>query len=529
MWRFKFKKVLFIGDSITHDGRYVDYLETYLRKYVKEWEGTIINVGLTCENTSGDTEESFAFPRPNINDRLERVMRLVQPDLVLACYGMNDGLQMPFSRERFEHYKAGINAVLDTVHAHGAQCWLLTPTYYDLTSLSEYDPEHYRTTDYPAPHAYRYYADVLEKYAQYIMSLEGDRAERCFDVFHPIKEHVQACREKDSTYRYGDGIHPDSIGHFIIMRTLMKGMFNITLSRVPEYVTAPQDDLFYQITADKNKVVSIAYRTAAGHSLDFLEEYSQAVPTTDADTYAAQALRRLQSMAVPCQPVHSKWEGYDRYDFLVEGREAFIILPQESRAGSPWVYRAEFFGAFDYADRALLKMGYALGYINLQDMYGCDYAVALMDRYCEEVIGRFGLNGKCHIFGFSRGGLYAVNFAVTHPEKVSSVYADAPVVDFGVWPPCFSYLGLDAANLPAAVQAQVHKGARMAQLGIPLLLIMGDNDSIVNYTSNGMRLAESYRAAGGQPKVIIKPGCEHHPHSIDPPDEIVDFVLAATE
>ncbi len=42
----------------------------------------------------------------------------------------------------------------------------------------------------------------------------------------------------------------------------------------------------------------------------------------------------------------SSWEGCDRYDFKVEGRDALIVIPKEAAPGRPWIWRPAFFGAF---------------------------------------------------------------------------------------------------------------------------------------------------------------------------------------
>lgn len=42
-------------------------------------------------------------------------------------------------------------------------------------------------------------------------------------------------------------------------------------------------------------------------------------------------------------------------DFKLDGHECILVMPKEVHPGKPWVWRAEFFGAFDYADRALLE------------------------------------------------------------------------------------------------------------------------------------------------------------------------------
>ena len=97
------KTVLFLGDSITYDGRYVAAIETWLHTQPSSNERKVVNVGLPSETVSGLTEEGHAggaFPRPVLRERLDRVLKHVQPDFIFACYGMNCGIYMPFDEQR---------------------------------------------------------------------------------------------------------------------------------------------------------------------------------------------------------------------------------------------------------------------------------------------------------------------------------------------------------------------------------------------------------------------------------------------
>ena len=62
-------------------------------------------------------------------------------------------------------------------------------------------------------------------------------------------------------------------------------------------------------------------------------------------------------------------------------------------------------------------------------MYGSPGAVAHMRVFQEYVTAAFGLAPQTVLFGFSRGGLYACNYAMEHPERVLLLYLDAPVLD----------------------------------------------------------------------------------------------------
>src|SRR6267154_2400842 len=91
-------RVIFLGDSITYSGQYVDDLEMVLRNASSGAGFEFLDLGLPSETVSGLTEPGHAngsFPRPNLHDRLPRLLEVKRPDLVIACYGMNDGIYYP--------------------------------------------------------------------------------------------------------------------------------------------------------------------------------------------------------------------------------------------------------------------------------------------------------------------------------------------------------------------------------------------------------------------------------------------------
>src|SRR5258708_23755619 len=86
------KRVLFLGDSITYGGHYVCDVEAYFVTRYPERKIEFINEGLPSETVSGLSEPGHAggqFPRPDLHERLARVLAGTKADLVFACYGMN--------------------------------------------------------------------------------------------------------------------------------------------------------------------------------------------------------------------------------------------------------------------------------------------------------------------------------------------------------------------------------------------------------------------------------------------------------
>ena len=65
----------------------------------------------------------------------------------------------------------------------------------------------------------------------------------------------------------------------------------------------------------------------------------------------------------------------------------------------------------------------------------------------------------------------------------------------------------------------------LADAGIPILHLCGDADEVVPADENTMIVEKRYRELGGHIEVIYKPGAKHHPHCLENPQPIVDFVL----
>ena len=99
--------------------------------------------------------------------------------------------------------------------------------------------------------------------------------------------------------------------------------------------------------------------------------------------------------------------GHKQINFTINGRNSFIVSPEKPLDGNHWVWRTEFFGAFDYADRALLERGWYLAYHSVSDMYGCPESITMMREFYDVAVNEYKLNPRPALFGFSRGGRYA--------------------------------------------------------------------------------------------------------------------------
>ncbi len=213
-------KILFLGDSNTFAGHFIAYVDAYLATRFPDKQYELINLGLPSETVSGLTEEDHPFPRPNVHERAERALTKTKPDVVVICYGMNDGIYAPFDEGRFAKYKAGIQSLLDKVKVAGAKPVLMTPAPFDpIPVRKNLRPLSASSFSYMTP--YEDYADVLRRYSEWLVTLRA-KGIPVADANAALRRFIADARKAAPKLNLsGDGIHPSPAGHAIIAREFL--------------------------------------------------------------------------------------------------------------------------------------------------------------------------------------------------------------------------------------------------------------------------------------------------------------------
>lgn len=237
----------------------------------------------------------------------------------------------------------------------------------------------------------------------------------------------------------------------------------------------------------------------------------------------------------PFPGVKSQWNGCDRYDFTCMGRDALVVVPKKAAPGRPWIWRPAFFGAFPMVDKVLLEKGFHLAYFDVTHLYASPRSIRLGNEFYRVMTRDFHLSPKVTVEGLSRGGYYTLNWAAANPEKVACLYIDAPVCDITSWPgrarESFWQGFLTEWNISDASVDNNFKANAMqllpalAKAHVPMMCVCGGSDKVVPFNENFKPFFEAYRKAGGIVELIVKPECDHHPHSLEKPEPIVDFIL----
>lgn len=233
----------------------------------------------------------------------------------------------------------------------------------------------------------------------------------------------------------------------------------------------------------------------------------------------------------------TEWQGFKTLDFKFENRHALLVLPKEANKEKKWLLKTEYFNAFPNFEIEMLKRGYHLAYLANVTRWMVPSDIDAKAHFADFLNKEFGLNKKCIPVGMSCGGLQAVYFASKYPEYISSLYLDAPVMNLLS---CPYAVGRDRAtgfneefenatgmNLSVLLNYRNHPidhAPRLLESKLPIMLIAGDSDVVVPYRENGEILYNFYKNGGGEIELILKPGCNHHPHGLTDPTPIIDFV-----
>lgn len=267
------QKVAVLGDSITQGGGYVSFMDYYLQRLRPRARFEVYGLGLSSETLSGLSEPGHAggkFPRPCLFERLPRTLAQLKPDVVFACYGMNDGIYQPLDEKRFQAFKDGVAKLLDACDAAKVKrVVLITPPIYDAaTKPGEFN-----------------YDEVLTAYAAWERTLRRPNLE-VIDLHTAMRKARDARTEVFSR----DRIHPGDEGHLLMARTILAGIGLETPEEPLAKVKA--DPLFQQVDALR-RFRSARWLQAIGYTREKVVPPS---PLGDAEAQAAKLQAKVDAL-----------------------------------------------------------------------------------------------------------------------------------------------------------------------------------------------------------------------------------------
>ncbi|MGC4005117.1 MAG: SGNH/GDSL hydrolase family protein [Pirellulales bacterium] len=251
------KQILFVGDSITYFGGYVVDIEAYLSTRYPDRKFEVLNFGVPSETVSGLNEASRAGnPRPELQKRIDSVLKNSEPQLVFICYGMNDGIYMPFDEARFAKFKEGIQWAHEQFDKKGAVIIHLTPPLFDskLANSPDFDPA---------------YNQTLGKYSDWLMDQKKEKGWHVIDLHTPMTNYLEEHRKTDANFALSkDGIHPNDLGHWLMAREILFSLGGLDIEKTESAKDMLPKDLqdsnLLELSRKRHDVLRNAHNTAFG-------------------------------------------------------------------------------------------------------------------------------------------------------------------------------------------------------------------------------------------------------------------------
>lgn len=195
-------RIVFIGDSITEQRQYTNYVESYL---VLRYPG--LNLSFLNAGWGGDTAKGGL-------SRLARDVIAVKPTVVVVCFGMNDGgYGYAGVQAAADAYRKHLEGILDRLAAKKIRVVLMTPGIVDdsvpalkwLKDRTDYNRKELRTI------------------AGTALALGAKRKLPVADI-HALMTASLAAAARAGVDMGPDGIHPDAGGSLLMAHGLLAAL-----------------------------------------------------------------------------------------------------------------------------------------------------------------------------------------------------------------------------------------------------------------------------------------------------------------
>lgn len=232
------------------------------------------------------------------------------------------------------------------------------------------------------------------------------------------------------------------------------------------------------------------------------------------------------------------WNDFESKEFTFAERNAIIIYPKVKPIGKI-LLKTEYLDAFPTLDIEMLNKGYYLIHIFHRTRWATDEETDIMADFVRHCAKELSASERCVLEGMSCGGLQAAKFAAKYPELTAVLYLDAPVMNLlsmvGLgececdavpmfWREIVAAYGVSRSTIVNFRQSPIDNMKPLIDNNIPIIMLYGDADDVVIYEENGKVLESYYKEHNGTLKVIQKPMTKHHPHGLENPAPIIEFI-----
>jgi lysophospholipase L1-like esterase len=201
--------IVFLGDSITHQCLYTQYIEDFFYTRFPKMRLKFHNSGV------GGARAWDAL------QRFDDDVAAYKPKYVTVLLGMNDGTYQPFHQETFDAYHRDMTELIGKLVETGAQPILMTPTMYDSRAARL----NVRPGRVNPPERLELYNSVLAYYGTWLREVASEGGYGFVDMWGPLNNLTLAGRKTDPEFTLiRDAVHPDAPGQVVMAVAVITDM-----------------------------------------------------------------------------------------------------------------------------------------------------------------------------------------------------------------------------------------------------------------------------------------------------------------
>lgn len=201
-------RFIFIGDSITHQCLYTQYVEDFFYTRYPKMRIHFRNAGV-----SGDRAADAL-------DRFDDDIASFKPTVATVLLGMNDGSYRDFDQATFDTYAAGMQKLCDRLDAIKCRVILMSPTMFDHQAFEQMVAKDPAKAKNKTPTNYN---GVLAYYGKWAQEVARKRGYQFVDLYGPLNTYTTQQRQLDPNYTLiADAIHPGPDGQLVMAYEVLR-------------------------------------------------------------------------------------------------------------------------------------------------------------------------------------------------------------------------------------------------------------------------------------------------------------------
>ena len=191
--------VVIMGDSITEQHLYSNYVEMWTVSRFPSYHLTFRNVGIGGDRSTGG------------NSRFARDVLAYKPTVLTIDFGMNDGSYRAFDDKIYQTYVKGLQGIADQARKAGIRVAWITPQPVERNEPGK-QLDGYNLT--------------LQKFSDGPREIAKKNRGLFIDQFHPYLAVIEKARAGNDKIRItgGDPVHPGPPGQALMAAAILKGM-----------------------------------------------------------------------------------------------------------------------------------------------------------------------------------------------------------------------------------------------------------------------------------------------------------------